>query len=81
MKAFNTRLAGCSLSPHGRTDIRRREAGFQTAGPIDKLENLPFVVDMAEAFGHALCAVQEARVSHSESVDVTKCDSDSRMKP
>jgi uncharacterized DUF497 family protein len=35
---------------------------------------------MAEEFGNALRAVQEARVNHSESVDLTERDSDSRME-
>jgi hypothetical protein len=38
MNAFDPILMACSLSPHGRMDIRRREAGFQTAGSIDEFE-------------------------------------------
>jgi hypothetical protein len=39
MNAFDTILTAYNLSPHSRTDIWPREAGFQTAGPIDKLKD------------------------------------------
>jgi hypothetical protein len=35
---------------------------------------------VSEEFGHALRAVQDARVNHSESVDLAERDSDSRME-
>jgi hypothetical protein len=41
MNTFDTILTAYSLSPHGQTEIRRREAGSETAGPIDELEDPP----------------------------------------
>jgi hypothetical protein len=35
---------------------------------------------MAEELGHALHAVEKARVNHAESVDLIECDSNSRME-
>jgi hypothetical protein len=54
----------------------------QDFGPRDQVMSLrpPFVVALAEEFGHALRAAQEARVNHSESVDLTGHDSDSRIE-
>jgi hypothetical protein len=37
--AFDAILMASSLSPQGRTDILRREAGFQITGPIDEFED------------------------------------------
>jgi hypothetical protein len=55
------------------------EAGFRTTRPMNELED-PLVVGVAEEFGHALRAVRWARVNHSEPVDLTERDSDSRME-
>jgi hypothetical protein len=63
MKARDTILTACNLSSHGRTDIRWTDGEFQSAGPVNDLDDAPFVEAMAEGLGHALRTVQEAQMN------------------